>query len=155
MLRLSTLLLIVLAAGACETPRPTPVANTPGATEAGPRQTIYVGTNAIVPDATTITPNTTIDFRNQTFNALQIRFESPKNMKSMVTGAHVDRRGQAPWLVFYWDNEERLVATLDPGKVGTLCCLAPGKYSFTVKQSYDTGPMGSGTLANEGTITVK
>jgi len=163
MLRLSALLLMLFTVNACEKhvaqPRPAPATTAARADvptpEAGPHQTIILGKSAIVPDAVTIGSSTTLDFQNLTFEALTIRFIAPKNMKSMVSGQHVPKNGQAPWLQFYWDDKERLVATLDPGRIGSICCLAPGKYSYTVAQTF-AGPMNcSSILGNEATLTVK
>src|SRR5262245_46893189 len=74
MRRLSALLLVLLAASACEKhgaqPRPAAVSNPAPADvppDAGPHQTIRLGQNAIVPDAPTIAPSTTIDFQNMTW----------------------------------------------------------------------------------------
>jgi hypothetical protein len=164
MFRPSALLAVLMAATACEKhvsqPRPAPVNTTARADvptpEAGPHQTIILGKSAVVPDATTIGPSTTINFQNLTFDTLTIRFIAPKNMKSLVSGSHVAKRGQAPWLVFYWDDEERLVADMEPGRIGSICCLAPGKYSYTVAQTFVGSPSaGSSILGSEATITVK
>ena len=164
MLRLSALLLVLFTVSACQThvaqPRPAPATTTARADvpvpEAGVHQTIILGASAIVPDAVTIGPSTTLDFQNLTFEALTIRFIAPKNMKSMVSGQHVPKNGQAPWLQFYWDEKERLVATLDPGRIGSVCCFAPGKYSYTVAQTFVPGALNSSSmLGNEATLTVK
>ena len=164
MLRLSALLLVLCTMNACQKhvaqPRPAPATTTARADvpvpEAGLHQTIILGASAIVPDAATIGPSTTLDFQNLTFEALTIRFIAPKNMKSMVSGQHVPKNGQAPWLQFYWDDKERLVATLDPGRIGSVCCFAPGKYSYTVAQAFVPGALNSSSmLGNEGTLTVK
>src|SRR5262250_2962814 len=84
MRRLPALLLVLLAASACEKhgaqPRPAAVSNPAPADippDAGPHQTIRLGQNAIVPDATTIAPSTTIDFQNMTWESLTIRFIAP------------------------------------------------------------------------------
>ena len=163
MLRLSALLLVLFTVNACQKhvaqPQPAPATTAARADvpvpEAGPHQTIILGKSAIVPDAVTIGSSTTLDFQNLTFESLTIRFIAPKNMKSMVSGPHVPKNGQAPWLVFYWDDKERLVATLDPGRIGSVCCFAPGKYSYTVAQTF-VGPMNSSSiLGNEATLTVK
>ena len=164
MLRVSALLVVLFIVSACQThvaqPRPAPATTTARADipvpEAGVHQTIILGKSAIVPDAVTIGPSTTIDFQNLTFESLTIRFIAPKNMKSMVSGQHVPKNGQAPWLAFYWDEKERLVADLDPGRIGSVCCLAPGRYSYTVAQTFVPGALNSSTmLGNEATLTVK
>ena len=165
MLRFSMLLLVLFAAAACERPAvrprtapasaPAHAADAVSAPEAGPHQTVLIGQSRIVPDAIDIGPSTTVDFQNQSFSAMTIRFTAPKNMKSMLTGSHVERAGKAPWLVFYWDSADRLVASVDPGRIGSLCCFAPGNYSFTVSPTFPGTPEQSGVLGNEGTITVK
>ena len=66
------------------------------------------------------------------------------------------KNGQAPWVVFYWDEKERLVATLDPGRIGSICCFGPGKHSYTVAQTFVGGPLNSSSiLGNEATLPVK
>ncbi len=122
-----------------------------------PTHTIVIDGERIAPSTTTMDKGDSLVFQNQAFQPIQVSFIAPKDLQQKVrcslTGMPAEKR--PPWGLFQFEGD-RLVGMIPPGRFGSICSLAPGNYSFTVRQiTAGVEDGGDSMLANEGQIVVK
>lgn len=147
----ATLVLLLLAAAV-----PGRAAEDVQSHSAAPTKLVRIGTTVIIPQDVQMSTTEVLEFLNPSFAPLTVRFIEPKDMQDKVRCQFLDGSAKAPWLLFSWDWEKRLVATVPPGRLASICSFSPGFYSYTVSQTFREEAGGpSGTLPLKGTITVK
>jgi hypothetical protein len=126
-----------------------------------PQKTIVLMENRISPADLKMDKNDVLGFQNLSLYAMRIKFLEPEHMADAIRCELINpkagKQGKAPWLLFAWDEKQRLSATIPPGRFASLCSLAPGQYSFVMDRAGGTqaavrAPEGSG---ERGTITVQ
>jgi hypothetical protein len=127
-------------------------------TRTAPR-TIVLDNRQIQPASLDMTAADAIDFENHATQAMIVTFTDPPDMQDKIR-CHLIRRtaaekGRAAWQLFAWTND-RLSATIPPGRFASVCSLTPGSYAYTVtRQGVGARQSTSGVLPQKGQITVR
>ena len=128
--------------------------------ETAVHQTIAVGRDRIVPTALTMSASDVLVIENFSPYPKTIRFISPENQVDKVRCGLLEpgaAKGEGELALFRWDDKNRLVATIAPGRFGSLCSFAPGEYAYVVEPAVAVpgGSSAAQALRPKGTITVK
>jgi hypothetical protein len=155
LLRLSSSLLVLLApalAGAAE--------ETIEAHGNRPTKTIVIDNDRVQPSGLTMGSGDLLVFENQTLHPVQLTFVEPSDLRQkircgLIRGSERER-ARAPWSLFTW-NDDKLGATIPPGRFASVCSLAKGTYAFTAaKQGLQPRQRGQGgDLPLKGQISVE
>lgn len=127
-------------------------------TRTAPR-TIVLDNGKIQPASLDMTAADAIDFENHATQAMVVTFTDPPDMQDKIR-CHLIRRtaaekGRAAWQLFTWNND-KLSATIPPGRFASICSLTPGSYAYTVtRQGVAVQQSTSGVLPQKGQITVR
>jgi hypothetical protein len=121
------------------------------------RKVITLVAERIVPADITMKAGDVLQFENLAFHPLAVRFIEPEDQAKKIRCEYVGAKDKAPWLLFEWDDRGRLTGVLPPGRVASICSLAPGQYTYLVQRA---GGEQAATIAGsrsdqKGTITVQ
>jgi hypothetical protein len=122
-------------------------------------------THTIVLDGSDVRPSTTnmshtdvIDFLNYSAHPVRVEFTDPKDLKDKIRCGlvgHAAKTHPPDWALFSW-SDDKLVATIPPGRFASVCSLASGTYAFTaIRQGAGAhAPAGAGVLPAKAQIVV-
>jgi hypothetical protein len=121
-----------------------------------PRKTVILSRAKIVPEAVELKASEVLQFENLSADSVTVRFIEPKNQEDKIRCEFLKGEPKAPWLLFSWDYEKRLIATIPPGRMASVCSFTAGEYSYTVARTFKEDAGGpSGVLPMKGTLSVK
>lgn len=121
-----------------------------------PRKTVILSRAKIVPEAVALKVSEVLQFENLSTDSMTVRFIEPKNQVDRIRCEFLKGEPKAPWLLFSWDDDVRLVATIPPGRIASVCSFAAGEYSYTVARTFKEDVGGpSGVLPMKGTLSVE
>jgi hypothetical protein len=124
--------------------------------------TIVLDTDKIQPSAVTADRHNVLVFENHSVHPMTLRFVEPDDAAEKIH-CHFVRHGagekpEAPWELFGLQGG-KLVATIPPGKVASVCSFDPGTYAFVAEPlRAKTGGgegQGGGVLSEKGQITIQ
>lgn len=125
------------------------------------QKTITLMRDRISPTDLTMSKDDVLEFQNLSLYAMRIKFLEPEKMAEKIRCELVNpkgsKQGKTPWALFSWDEKQRLLATIPPGRFASLCELAPGRYRYVIDR---VGARAAVRAAGEGhgeqgTITVQ
>jgi hypothetical protein len=128
------------------------------------RRTVAIlGTDLVLPTNLDLGRGEVVQFENHAQFPITVTFTEPKEQKDkircQVVGARSAGEPKAPWLLFAWDADQHLAASIPPGRFANVCSLAPGKYAYAVDRlggPQSAGEPGSHTgTGHHGTIVVQ
>lgn len=153
----STLVALLMYAGLVF-PGPVPAAEEVSGHATLAKKSIYLEGDRLSPSDLRLGKNELLVFESHALYPLAIRFTEPAGQAEKIHCELIGKgEGAAPWLLFTWDEKQRLNAVIPPGRIASVCALAPGDYSYVteraggVSAAIETGV----TRANKGTITVR
>ncbi len=128
-----------------------------GAHAHAPRKIVTLDGERIVPSDVTLSPGDVLQFENLSFDPLSVRFIEPEDQAKKIRCEYVGGKEKAPWLLFEWDDRGRLTGVVPPGRIASVCSLAPGRYAYLVRHagSHQAAAEAGSRDEEKGTITVK
>jgi hypothetical protein len=122
--------------------------------EAAIRQVI-LGRAAIIPADLTADAKSVLQFNNVTADILTVTFVDPPDIATRVRCGllKTPEREAPPWALFTL-RDGKLVGTIPPGRLASLCSFAPGEYVYTVER-LATQATGRAPLPLKGQVRVQ
>jgi hypothetical protein len=121
----------------------------------------------VVLDSTDVRPSTlnmergdALVFENHSLHPIKTTFIDPSNIVEKIRCGLIRAKDteepKAPWQLFVWENE-KLTATIPPGRFASVCSLMAGTYTYTATPVTAGAKLtdAGGLLPEKGQIVVK